>query len=106
MAETGVRGDNDGLLFFKDIGADFFAIDNFGTSLLHVVAGREVGSSSFHCEDELKAPTENLVQWFKFLMDMGLDPMLEDAQQRTPLDVAAACGNEHILKLFKQKPIE
>jgi ankyrin repeat protein len=36
-------------------------------------------------------------------MGLGVDPMLEDTQQRTSLDHAAACGNEHILKLFKQK---
>lgn len=105
-AETETRGDNDGLLFFKDLGADFFATNNAGTSLLHVAAGRKVGSGGFNRGDELKAPLENLVQWFKFLMYMGLDPMLEDAQQRTSLDVAAACGNEHILKLFKEKNTE
>ncbi|KAJ5198176.1 uncharacterized protein N7498_007293 [Penicillium cinerascens] len=81
-AETDERDDNNGLLFFKDLGKlDFFLRD-----------------------DELTAPTENLVQRFQFLMDMGLDPMLEDTQQRTSLDIAAACGNEHILKLFKQNP--
>lgn len=105
-AETDARGDNDGLLFFKDLGADFFARNNAGTSLLHVVAGRKIPRGIIVREDELKAPIENLVQWFQFLMDMGLDPMLEDAQQRTSLDVAAACGNEHILELFKQKPME
>ncbi|KAJ5369177.1 uncharacterized protein N7496_008937 [Penicillium cataractarum] len=105
-AETEARSDNDGLLFFKDLGADFLTTNNSGTSLLHVVAGRKVGSRGYFREDELKVPIENLVQWFKYLMDMGLDPMLEDAQQRTSLDVAAACGNEHILKLFKEKNTE
>lgn len=104
--ETDARGDNDGLLFFKDLGADFFARNNAGTSMLHVVAGRRIDSGRFIRRDELKAPIENLVQWFQFLMDMGLDPMLEDTQQRTSLDVAAACGNEHILKLFKPNPME
>ncbi|KAJ5738435.1 hypothetical protein N7493_001590, partial [Penicillium malachiteum] len=105
-AETKTPGDNDGLLFFEELGSDFFTTNNSGASLLHVVAGRKVGNGSHFREDELKAPIENLVQWFKYLMDIGLDTMLEDAQQRTSLDVAAACGNEHILKLFKEKNTE
>ncbi|KAJ6035731.1 hypothetical protein N7540_000010 [Penicillium herquei] len=102
-AETESKGDNDGLILFKDLGADFFATNNSGTSLLHVVAGRKVGTRGYFRQGELEVSIENLVQWFKYLMEMGLDPMLEDAQQRTSLDVAAACGNEHILKLFKEK---
>jgi hypothetical protein len=43
---------------------------------------------------------------FTFLMQLGLDPMAEDAQLRTSLDVAAACGSEHILKIFERKPME
>ncbi|CAI7635530.1 unnamed protein product [Penicillium bialowiezense] len=93
--------DNEGLRFLKDLGADFFALNNAGMSLLHVVAGRKVSRTEFSRLDETKEPIENLVKWFEFLQAMGLDPMLEDSQQRTPLDFAAACGNEHILKLFK-----
>ncbi|CEJ61615.1 hypothetical protein PMG11_10145 [Penicillium brasilianum] len=100
------RSDNDFMVFFKDRGADFFALNNMGTSLVHVVAGREISDGVLYLEERLKEPMKNHVRWFKFLMDMGLDPMLEDAQQRTSLDVAAACGNEHILKLFNQRPTE
>ncbi|KAJ5613645.1 hypothetical protein N7528_007299 [Penicillium herquei] len=105
-AETEASGDNDGLLFFQELEADFFTVNNSGASLLHVVAGRTVGNGGHYRKDELEAPTKNLVQWFKYLMDIGLDTMLEDAQQRTSLDIAAACGNEHILKLFKEKNTE
>lgn len=35
-------------------------------------------------------------------MDMVLDPRAEDRKQRTPLDVAAPCGNEGILALFRR----
>ncbi|KAJ5145345.1 hypothetical protein N7448_002737 [Penicillium atrosanguineum] len=104
--ETDTTSNNDGLLLFKDLGADFFACNNAGMSLLHEVAGRNIDKIRFVGDDRLKAPIKILVQWFEFLMDMGLDPMLEDAQQRTSLDIAAACGNEHIMKLFKQKPME
>ncbi|KAJ5633124.1 hypothetical protein N7490_009463 [Penicillium lividum] len=93
------------LRYFKEAGADFFARNHAGSSLLHVLAGRKL--DAFHSplfEERKKVPIENLVNWFNLLTDMNLDPMLEDAQQRTCLDVAAACGNEHILKLFHQTP--
>jgi hypothetical protein len=47
-----------------------------------------------------------IVELFKMLMAKGLDPMVEDARQRTSLDVAAAFGSEHNLKLFERKPME
>ncbi|KAL8993810.1 MAG: hypothetical protein Q9169_006066 [Polycauliona sp. 2 TL-2023] len=66
------------------------AKNNAGEGLLHVVAkrSRDVG--------EMK-DTKDM---FKLLWDMGLDPEEEDGGQRTPLDVAAACGNTGILDLF------
>jgi ankyrin repeat protein len=94
------------LRYFKEIGVDFFALNNAGSSLLHVLASRTLGNHNFmHFEEEYSVPVEHLVNWFKFLLGLGLDPVLEDAQQRTCLDVAAACGNEHILKLFREKPV-
>ncbi|KAJ6088667.1 hypothetical protein N7486_009928 [Penicillium sp. IBT 16267x] len=91
------------LRYFKEAGADFFILNHAGSSLLHVLAGREPGNRILmRNEEERKVPIENIVNWFEFLTDIGLDPMLEDAQQRTCLDVAAACGHEHILKLFQQ----
>ncbi|KAJ5366647.1 hypothetical protein N7541_000588 [Penicillium brevicompactum] len=95
--------DTKSLRFLKDLGSDFFARNNAGMSLLHVVAGRKIENAHFSRLNDSKEPIENLVQWFEFLRATGLDPMLEDSQQRTSLDFAAACGNEHILKLFKHK---
>ena len=40
---------------------------------------------------------------FKLLWELGLDTQEEDGSQRTPLDVAAACGNTGILDLFAPK---
>lgn len=95
------------LRFFKEAGADFFVLNNVGSSLLHVLAGRILCPSGIaRSEEAMAKPIENIVSWFKFLTEMGLDPMLEDAQQRTCLDLAAACGNEHILKLFQETPPE
>ncbi|KAJ5959558.1 uncharacterized protein N7479_006708 [Penicillium vulpinum] len=95
--------DNDSLLLLQDLGADFHARNDAGMSMLHVVAGRKVRDTLGVREWEIKDKKENLVSWFNFIMGLGVDPMLEDAQQRTSLDHAAACGNEHILKLFKHK---
>ncbi|KAJ5784770.1 uncharacterized protein N7503_009982 [Penicillium pulvis] len=95
------------LRFFKEAGADFFVLNNVGSSLLHVLAGRIIRPRGItRSEEAMAVPIEKVVSWFKFLTGLGLDPMLEDAQQRTCLDVAAACGNEHILKLFQETPPE
>ncbi|WQF75414.1 Putative NACHT nucleoside triphosphatase, P-loop containing nucleoside triphosphate hydrolase [Colletotrichum destructivum] len=62
-------------------GADFEARDNAGRGLLHVAArGHAVR--------------------FQTLLERGLDPMLEDGERKTALDVAAACGNDGVMKLF------
>ncbi|VUC27045.1 unnamed protein product [Clonostachys rosea] len=66
------------------LGADLFAKDNRSRGLLHAAAG---GS----------------VDVFKQLMERGLDVMLEDEVQQTPIDVAAACANKDILELFEKK---
>ncbi|KAJ5889943.1 hypothetical protein N7504_010753 [Penicillium tannophilum] len=89
--------------FFKNAGADFFASDNEGNTLLHLLATRKPdtrGSGSLH------EGKDALVGRFKYLLGLGLDPMAEDAQQRTSLDVAAAYRSEHIFELFKRKPME
>ncbi|KAM0426586.1 hypothetical protein ACHAPT_008279 [Fusarium lateritium] len=67
----------------KRVGADFLARDAKGRGLLHLAASRNV-------------------ECFSDLMDLGLDSMLEDNAQRTPLDVAAAFGNESVLQLFEK----
>ncbi|KAJ6002676.1 hypothetical protein N7451_005223 [Penicillium sp. IBT 35674x] len=89
--------------FFKDAGADFFTSDNEGTTLLHLLAAKKLDTrGSGSSQDGIDA----LVGRFKYLMGLGLDPMAEDAQQRTSLDVAAAYRSEHIIKLFKRRPME
>ncbi|CAI7609372.1 unnamed protein product [Penicillium glandicola] len=85
---------------FEESGADFFAQNNSGSSLLHLLAAKN-GPDGY-----VKTRPHNVVRRFKILMSRGLDPMMEDARQRTSLDVAAACGNEYILELFARKPME
>lgn len=69
-------------------GADLFVRDRNGEGLLHVVAKKKV-----------EAPTVNA---FKYLLEMGLDPSLEDVGERSALDVASASGNTGILELFQR----
>ncbi|CAG8269634.1 unnamed protein product [Penicillium nalgiovense] len=87
---------------FEEAGADFLTQNNAGFSLLHILASKKA-------DDRFGAKSKspgNVVRRFKILMSRGLDPMAEDARQRTSLDVAAACGGEHILKLFARNPME
>ena len=43
------------------------------------------------------------VRIFRYLMERGLDPMLEDGEQRSSLDVAMASGSVGILEIFKRE---
>ncbi|KAJ5693978.1 hypothetical protein N7536_004390 [Penicillium majusculum] len=86
--------------FFDEAGAGFFAQNNAGSSLLHLLASKKV-SRQFPAKS-----SHNVVRRFQILMDRGLDPLAEDARQRTSLDVAAVCGSDHIMKLFARKPME
>ncbi|UKZ66250.1 uncharacterized protein TrAtP1_007424 [Trichoderma atroviride] len=65
-------------------GGDFFVRDNKGRGLLHAAARGDV-------------------ERFQELLEMGLDPMMEDDAQQTAIDAAAACGNRDILELFEKK---
>lgn len=82
--ETGEKHDYPGkaaTLMLKDLGADFFARDSRGQSLLHKAAMGDV-------------------ELFRDFLDMGLDITLEDNAQQTAIDVAASCENQDVLQLF------
>ena len=86
------------ITIFQDAGADFLARNNDMETLLHI-ASKKVR----HRPSIVDGPhREDIVDRFKRLMELGCDPLAEDINQRTALDVAAACGNEDILKLFKR----
>jgi ankyrin repeat protein len=74
---------------YAEAGVDVFVRNNEGETLLHAVAKRVYGNMV-----EADRNAKDVVQSSKFLMKSGLDPMVEDNNQRTALDVAAACGNE------------
>jgi ankyrin repeat protein len=65
---------------------DIHVVNNDGDTLLHVVARRE---DDFDHQDDG-------VELFQILVELGLDPTRENNNQATPLDVAAACGNEEL----------
>lgn len=89
--------------FFKNAGADFFINNDEGTTLLHLLATRQPNTWK---PSNSRSDRNAIVGCFKYLMGLGLDPMAEDAQQRTSLDFAAASGSEHIIKLFKREQME
>ncbi|KAJ5934406.1 hypothetical protein N7466_003953 [Penicillium verhagenii] len=90
--------------FFLECGADIFARNNDGSTLLHLLAGIKLELRHiFQCYHPGSGRVG--VGRFKRLMDMGLDPMIEDKVERTSIDVAAACENELILRLFKNDPL-
>ncbi len=77
------------LKILADAGADFFAVNHAGETLLHTVA---LTANAVR--------TEGMVERFRWLLDRGLDPLAEDANHRTCLDVAAMRKNQHILELY------
>ncbi|KAF2672646.1 ankyrin [Microthyrium microscopicum] len=76
----------DVLTRLQDAGANLAATDNDGRSLLHITAR-----------------SKDRVGWFEALLSKGLDSTLEDVRRQTPLDIAAACGNTDVLKMFERK---
>lgn len=77
---------------FQRLGADFSVRDNAGRTLLHEAAMRVSGGSG----------DESTTHRFRLLMEAGLDPMAEDNERRSPLDVAAARNNIQVLKMFEK----
>ncbi|KAI0447555.1 ankyrin repeat-containing domain protein [Xylaria telfairii] len=80
---------------FKDSDADWKTRDNQGFGLLHAVAARKL-------EDQWDwLQIRDIEYTFKKLMeDIGLDPRQEDAQLRTPIDLAVVRGHKGIVSLF------
>ncbi|KAF5603826.1 uncharacterized protein FSUBG_7075 [Fusarium subglutinans] len=72
---------------FDEMGVDWSVVDAKGRSLLHVVAGQE---QSFR-----------RVARFQVLVRKGLDPMAEDMQGRTALDLATHRKADDILSLYE-----
>ena len=67
--------------------------------MLHLIAAKPINSSYRY---DAEKDGERVSRLFKYLIKLGLDPMVEDGRQRTSLDVAAANQNEAVLKLFER----
>jgi hypothetical protein len=78
-------------------GAIANAKDNKGKGLLHVLSKRIQTGHPFGVSNR-----ENIKEIFQMLVDQGLDPWEEDLRQMTPLDVAAVCGDEEVLAMFRR----
>jgi ankyrin repeat protein len=100
--ETELDNNFDPFQFFISHGTNFQATKNDGGTALHVVAQRKISDSSylFHGSKDDEDTNASL---FRRLVDLGCDPLQEDKNGRTALDVAAAVGNVEILKLYQRK---
>lgn len=80
---------------FEAAKVDWGVVNSAGETLLHIVAAARGGD--YYTGPKIRAGR------FTLLLAKGLDPMAEDAQHRTVLDVAAAFGAREILKIFEKK---
>ncbi|KAJ4261628.1 hypothetical protein NW762_007061 [Fusarium torreyae] len=74
---------DDVMSWLDDVGVDWKARDGKGRTILHEMAEER---------DDL----------FKAIMDRGVDPLVEDVDGRSALDLVAAYDNVNVLKLFDQ----
>ena len=74
-------------------GYNIHARNKAGETLMHVVAKRSSEGTNVYMQDDTR-------DMFKLLWDLGADPNAEDAEKRTPLDLAAEAGNLGVLDLF------
>ncbi|KAF5618732.1 hypothetical protein F52700_12252 [Fusarium sp. NRRL 52700] len=77
-------------VLFEKVGVDWGTVNAKGQSLLHVVARQKGRGTCFM-----------RLERFKFLMGKGLDPLMENWEHRTALDIVAASGAHEIMELFK-----
>ncbi|TVY33699.1 Ankyrin [Lachnellula occidentalis] len=91
---------------------DVHAKNNNGENALHIIARRQKsvkksgGGGHNHDveankdEDEKEKHNKKM---FDFFIGKGLNPLEEDGRGRSSLDVAAACGQDDILELFRYR---
>ncbi|KAK1751383.1 ankyrin repeat-containing protein [Echria macrotheca] len=77
---------------FEEHGMDWRTTNEAGQSLLHVV----VKHTDMYTKGDV------CLDHFRFLMGRGVDPLLEDKEDRSALDIAAIRGLKKILAMFKR----
>lgn len=87
----------DPLNFLIEHGVDVQAITNDGSTILHILA-RQAKTGTATGER-----AERPAQVFKRLVQLGCDPLTEDAVGRSALDMAAECGGKSILELYQRR---
>ncbi|PMD49652.1 uncharacterized protein K444DRAFT_481502, partial [Hyaloscypha bicolor E] len=79
--------------FFEENGSDFTIVNAKGEGLLHACAkGGESPARTYGAD--------RISQWLMEVQD--LDPLAEDIESRSALDVATASGCTGILELFRR----
>ncbi|KAL4866711.1 ankyrin repeat-containing domain protein [Aspergillus spectabilis] len=93
-SETPMHGETEeckiGIL--RDAGANIFTTNIHEEGLLHLVARAEAKGWDAMMSRSTRTGEGQRAELFKYLMGLGLDPMVEDLEQRTAVDVAAAHG--------------
>jgi ankyrin repeat protein len=86
---------------FEGAGANIHTRNNAGETLLHKIAQQEHDTEYVNWQQ-----SNDISECFEALMALGVDPFIEDDQERTAIDVAVAAGNERILQLFHDSKAE
>ncbi|ETS79923.1 hypothetical protein PFICI_07452 [Pestalotiopsis fici W106-1] len=87
------------LALLVDAGANLMAVNHEGQGMLHLLAGRRIGNPNGAGRDQVK----DIEDFFERLLELGLDPRLEDKALRTPIDLAVARNQRGILEIFTPK---
>ena len=94
----GPTGEPPCFAFLLARGADVRATDHEGQGALHKVAQHDHGYHRYEIDR-----AERNEAAFERLVALGCDPLAEDKQGRTALDVAAAMGDQGILALYERR---
>ncbi|KAL8330549.1 hypothetical protein RB593_001525 [Gaeumannomyces tritici] len=78
------------------LGADLRVVNDAGQGMLHLLAGRRIDCD---CADQVY----HVERAFKQLLELGLDPRVEDGEMRTAIDLAVARGRHGIRSLFSEE---
>ncbi|KAF7870303.1 hypothetical protein EAF04_004049 [Stromatinia cepivora] len=104
LAYLQARGDQSNLPWFKEHGADYKIKNNEGKGALHIVAKRKADMSELLAWRRVNEEGDPTARLFEVLVkEYGCEVLDEDEKGRTALDIAAAVGNEEILKLFQRR---
>ncbi|KAI9642049.1 hypothetical protein NHQ30_009920 [Ciborinia camelliae] len=103
LAYLAAGGYQSNLPWFKEHGADLKVTNHEGEGALHIVAKRRIDRSSpYLWHKVIKEGDPNARLFGVLVKEYGCEVLDEDEKGRTALDIAAAMGNQEILKLFQR----